>query len=159
MPSKVYYDSIDTGTSATTLTFFTHNAADDGENVTNLGTDNQLPESVRIKRIELITAGDITVADAIKLTKKAILKVIVGTNEVLKIPAALAFSSAGITFMPDSGSTGTSTYTRVSSTLDGFSLEEPIEVPVGTTFNIKLVLDSAFGTDTTLTCAIHCETA
>lgn len=158
MATKVYYDSIDTGTSATTLTFFAHNAADDGENITNLGTDSQLPESVAIKKIELIPAGDINVADAIKLTEKAILKVIVGTDEVLKMPAALALTSAGITFMPDSGSTGTNTYTRLSSTLDGFVLEEPIQVPANTIFNIKLVLNSAFGTDTTLTCAIHCET-
>jgi len=158
MPVKIYYDTVATGTSATTLTFFAHNEADDGETVTNLATDNQLPEPVEIRKIELIPAGDIAVSDAIKLTENAVIKVIVGTNEVIKFPAALALTSAGLEFMPDAGSTGTNTYTRLSSTLDGFELEEPIVVDANTKINVKLVLGSAFGTDTNLTMCLHCRT-
>ena len=158
MPHKVYYDTVATGTSATVLTFFAHNEADDGETVTNLATDNQLPEPVEIRKIELIPAGDIDISDAIKLTENAVIKVIVGTNEVIKFPAALALTSAGITFMPDAGSSGTNTYTRLSSTLDGFELEEPIVVDANTKINVKLVLGSAFGTDTNLTMCLHCRT-
>ena len=163
MPYKIYYDQVATGTSNTEHTFFAHNEADDGETVTNLATDNQLPENVRIQRIEFIPAQDITQADALKLTESAIIKVIVGTNEVLKFPAALAFSDNHVRIdeYVEAGSTGTtaSEYAVCMSTLGGLELPEPIEVPANTKFNIKLVCGSAFGTDTNLTMVIHCITA
>ena len=54
-------------------------------------------------------------------------------------------------FYPDAGSTGTSTYTKLSDILGGYEFSEPITIPAGTKFEVDLRLASAFGTDTNLT--------
>jgi len=154
MAEKVYYDVVASGTSATTLTFFAHNEADDGLTTTNLPSDSKVLRDFNIRRIELIPAGDIDVADAQKLTEKAVVEVIIDNKRVLAMPAALAFTDAGIDFYSEPGNTGTSEYIKASGTLGGYELREPITVPANTQFNVKLHLGSAFGTDTNLTIAL-----
>ena len=158
MPYKVYYDKVSTGTANTTLTFFAHNEADDGELVTNLANDNQLPEDFDIQRIEILVPPTITIADAEKLMK-SILKVKIGTDEVLKVPTAMAFSDNAIDFFTEPANTGTSEYVKCSGTLGGIELVEPIRVPARTRFNVEIVLPSAFGADTELILVLHGRTA
>ncbi len=154
MAEAVYYDTVATGTSATTHNFFAHNEADDGITTTNLPSDGKVPRDFNIRRIELIPAGDIDVADAQKLTEKAVIEVIVDNKRVLALPAAMAFSDAGIDFYSEPGNTGTSEYVKASGTLGGYELREPVTIPANTTFGVKLYIASAFGTDTNLTCAL-----
>ena len=155
MPSKVYYDVQATGTSATQISFFTHTEKADGITVTNLTEANKLDRDFALRRISLIPAGDIAAADAIKLTENAVIEVKVNNQRVVAIPAMLALTSGGIEFYPDAGSTGTSTYTKLSNVLDGFQFEEPIQIPAGVRFEVELHLGSAFGTDTNLTMVLE----
>jgi len=154
MAEAVYYDVIATGTSATEHTFFAHNEADDGLTTTNLPSDGQVPRDFSIRRIELIPAGDITIADAQKLTEKTILEVIIDNKRVLAIPAAMAFTDAGIDFYDEAGNSGTSEYVKASGTLGGYQLNEPIVIPANTTFKVKLYLSATFSADTNLTCVL-----
>jgi len=158
MAYKVYYDKVSTGTTATTLTFFAHNEADDGELVTNLANDNQLPEDFDIRRIELLVPPSCTITDAEKLYK-AIMKIKIGTDEVLKVPVAMAFTDNSISVYVEPGNTGANEYVEVKGTLGGIELPEPIRVPRQTRFNIEIELPSAFSADTELMLVLHGTTA
>lgn len=162
MAYKVYYDKVASGTTATELTFFTHNEADDGELVTNIPSDNKLPENVTINRIELIPAGGIAEADAHNLLTEGILKIIIKDTEVLKFPAALAFSDNHVRLdaYVEAGNTGTAAEKHMAcvGTLGGIEIPGGIQVPKDTRFNVKLVLGSAFSADTNLVLALHCTT-
>lgn len=158
MAYKVYYDKVSTGTTSTSLTFFAHNEADDGELVTNLASDNQLPEDFDIQRIEILVPPTCSVSDAEKLYK-SIMKIKIGTDEVLKVPTAMAFSDNSISVYAEPGNTGTSEYVDVRGTLGGIELPEAIRVPRATRFNIEIKLPSAFGTDTDLIIVLHGRTA
>lgn len=158
MAYKVYYDKVSTGTSATTLTFFAHNEADDTELVTNLANDNQLPEDFDIRRIEILVPPSITIGDAEKLMK-SIMKVKIRNDEVLKVPTAMAFSDNSVSFAAEPGNTGTAEYVECRGTLGGIELPEPIRVPRQTRFNIEIELPSAFSADTDLIIVLHGTTA
>jgi len=155
MADKIYYDVQATGTSATTISFFTHTEKADGITVTNLTEANKLDRDFTLRKLELIPAGDITASDAQKLMENAVIEVKVNNQRMIVIPAALALTSAGIEFYPDAGSSGTSTYTKLASTLDGYEFSEPVAIPAGTRFEVELHLGSAFGTDTNLTVVLH----
>ena len=154
MAEKVYYDVVASGTSATTLTFFAHNEADDGLTTTNLPSDSKVLRDFNIRRIEFIPASDISAADAQKLTENAVIEVIIDNKRVLAIPAALAFTDAGVSVYPEPGVTETNEYVKASGTLGGYELREAITVPANTQFNVKLHIGTAFATDTNLTLAL-----
>jgi len=151
MADKIYYDVVATGTSATTISFFTHTEKSDGVTTTNLTEPNKLDRDFTLRRIVLMPAGDITADDAIKLTEKAVIEIKIDNRRVIVIPAFECLASAGMEFYPDAGSTGTSTYTKLSDILGGYEFSEPITIPAGTKFEVDLRLASAFGTDTNLT--------
>ena len=154
MAYRVYYDKVSTGTTATELVFFAHNEADDGELVTNLASDNQLPEDFTLERIELIVPPTIAIADAEKLAK-GVMKIKIGTDEPLKLPVALAFSDNTISVYAEPGNTGTAEYVEAKGTLGGVQLAEALTIPANTKFNIYVELPSAFGTDTELIMCLH----
>jgi len=154
MAYRVYYDKVSTGTTATELVFFAHNEADDGELVTNLATDNQLPEDFTLERIEILVPPTISVTDAENLLK-GIMKIKVGTDEPLKLPVALAFSDNSIAFYSEPGNSGTAEYVECKGTLGGVQLAEALTIPAGTKFNIYIELPSAFSADTDLIMVLH----
>jgi len=149
MADKIYYDVVATGTTNTTISFFTHTEKSDGVTTTNLTEPNKLDRDFTLRRIVLMPAGDIT-AD-VKLTEKAVIEIKIDNRRVIVIPAFECLASAGMEFYPDAGSTGTSTYTKLSDILGGYEFSEPITIPAGTKFEVDLRLASAFGTDTNLT--------
>jgi len=151
MADKIYYDVVATGTSNTTHSFFTHTEKSDGKTVTNLTEANKLDRDFVLRRIVLMPAGDIGAADAIKLTEKAVIEIKINNQRVAIIPAFEALASAGLEFYPDSGSSGTSTYTKLSDVLGGYEFSEPISIPANTKFEVDLYCASAFSTDTNLT--------
>jgi len=154
MADKCYYDTQATGTTSTEITFFSHTFAD-GENVTNLTESYKLDRDFELRRIELIPAADISVSDAQKLMEKSVIKLYIDDQPVLELPTPAVLTSCGIDVHTEPGNTGTSQYVKVSSTLDGYQLEEPIRIPAGTRFYVKLFIDSAFGTDTNLMIALY----
>ena len=151
MADKIYYDVVATGTSNTTHSFFTHVEKSDGVTVTNLTEANKLDRDFVLRRIVLMPAGDIGAADAIKLTEKAVIEIKINNQRVAIIPAFEALASAGLEFYPDSGSTGTSNYTKLADVLGGYEFSEPITIPANTKFEVDLYCASAFSTDTNLT--------
>lgn len=154
MAYRVYYDKVSTGTTSTNIVFFAHNEADDGELVTNLATDNQLPEDITIERIELIVPPSTAPADVENLMK-GIIKIKVGTDEPLKFPAALAFSDNHLRVDAEPGNTGTAVYTAAIGTLGGIQLAEALSIPANTKFNVYLVLPNPMSADTELMIALH----
>jgi len=151
MADKIYYDVVATGTSNTTHSFFTHTEKSDGITTTNLTESNKLDKDFTLKRIILMPAGDIAAADAIKLTEKAVIEIKIDNQRVIVIPAFECLASAGMEFYPDAGSTGTSTYTKLSDILGGYQFEEPIRIPANVKFEVDLHCASAFSADTNLT--------
>ncbi len=151
MADKIYYDVVATGTSNTTHSFFTHTEKSDGKTTTNLTEANKLDRDFVLRRIVLMPAGDIGVADAIKLTEKSVIEIKINNQRVAIIPTFEALASSGIEFYPDSGSTGTSTYTKLSDVLGGYEFSEPITIPANTKFEVDLYCASAFSADTNLT--------
>ena len=154
MADYVYYDVVSTGTSDTEFTFFSHDVTD-GVLVTNLTEKNKLDRDFELRRLELIPAADISVTDAQKLMEKAIIEIEVNEQTLIRFPAALALTSAGIHFYTEPGNSGTEEYVRIDSTLDGYQFDEPIRIPANTPFKVILKINSAFGTDTNLTIAMH----
>ena len=148
---KIYYDVVATGTSNTSHSFLTHTEKADGKTVTNLTEANKLDRDFVMKKLTLIPAGDITAADAIKLTEKAVIEIKIDNQRVIMIPAVECLASAGMEFYPDASSSGTSTYTKLADVLGGYAFEEPITIPANTKLEVDLHCASAFGTDTNLT--------
>jgi len=154
MAYRVYYDKVTVTSGSSSAVFFAHNEADDGELVTNLATDNQLPEDFTLERIELIVPPSASPAD-VENIMKGIIKIKVGTDEPLKFPAALAFSDNHMRLDAEPGNTGTAEYTAAIGTLGGIQLTEALSIPANTKFNIYLITPSGMSADTDLVMALH----
>ena len=151
MPVKYYYDTIATGTTATELTFFAHSEPEDGETVTNLPSPGRLDTDFTLKKIIIRPASDLTRADELKLSEKAVIKLIVAGNEILKVPVTEAMSAYRFS---TEGTVGSGEVISAGNPAGGLTLEEPVVIPANTGFSLKLILDSAFSTDTNITCIL-----
>jgi len=159
MADKIYYDVVATGTSDTTISFFTHTEKSDGVTVTNLTESNKLDRDFTLRRIELIPASDITASDCVKLFEKAVVEIKIDNRRVFVAPASLLLTDAYVAFGSNGGLTsGQTDVAGPHATLNGYEFSEPITIPANTKFEVDLKLGSAFGTDTNLTmCLIGSE--
>ena len=146
---RIYYDVVATGTSATSHAFFAHDEATDGEKVTNVPTPSQLDKDFTLEEIHLIPAADLARADHLKLTEKAIVKLVVGTDTIFKLPAVMCLSDAAFS---TEGTVGTGEIMSAWKFTGGHKVTPPVKIPANTRFNVYLEINSAFGTDTNITC-------
>lgn len=160
MAKKTYYASKASGTtSSDKLTFFNVNRIDDGENVTNLDADAQVLKEFNVKKMIVYVAGDITAADAVKLTEKSIVKLTVGTNEMLIIPLQMAFSAAEYKLSSNGGLTsGNTDVLSLNNPSDGYTIENEVKIPANTTFKVETYTSAEFATDTNIMIALVGET-
>ena len=156
MADKIYYDVVATGTSATTISFFTHTEKSDGITITNLTESNKLDRDFTLRRIELVPASDITASDCVKLFEKAVVEIKVDNQRVFIAPAVALLTDAFVAFGSNGGLTsGQTDVAGPHATLNGYEFSEPITIPANTKFEVDLKLGSAFGTDTNLTMILY----
>ena len=152
MADKVYYDVVATGTSNTTHSFFTHTEKSNGVTVTNLTEANKLDKDFVLKRLELIPASDITAADALKLFEKAMIEIKLDNQRLFIAPAPLALTDAYVAFGSNGGLTSSQTdQTGAHGTMNGYTFEEPLNIPANTKLEVDLITASAMSADTNLT--------
>lgn len=156
MADKVYYSVVDSGTTATTLTFFNQNEGDDGEVLSNLSENKKLQRDFVLRRMALIPSSDITNADALKLMEKAVVKLTINRSEVIKMPAAYVLGSSFEVFGSNGGlTTGQTDVVGLNKPQNGYEFTEAPTIPANTEFDVKLILNTAFATDTALTFVIE----
>jgi len=150
MTDWVLYDRVATGTTALTHTFFADDEATSGETNTNLPTKNMVDYDFVIREIHLLPDLDITRADSLKL-QKGIIKVRISDTDVLKCPSLMCISEHRFS---TEGTVATGEVISIGKTMGGFRLTTPVRIPANTKFNVYLVMESAFGADTDLVCAL-----
>lgn len=152
MVDKVYYSSVDSGTTATEITFFNQNEADDGKTVSNLPANRTLRRSFNVRKMKLIPAPDITDADVLSLLEDSVIEVEVGNNEVISMPVMSAIGSTHEVFGSNGGlTTGQTDVAAVANPADGYNFREALTIPANTTFQITLTLSATFAANTSLT--------
>jgi len=150
MADWVLYDRIATGTTALTHTFFADDEATSGETNTNLPTKNMIDYDFTIREIHILTDLDLSRADNLKLVR-GIIKLRISDTDVLKCPALMCL---GENRFSTEGTVGVGEVISTGKTVGGFRLTTPVRIPANTKFNVYLVLESAFGADTDLVCAL-----
>lgn len=135
----IYYDTQDVGTSVNTdIEFFANNEGDDGKQVTNLQTANEIGagEVFTIKEIEVFSNGDIAQNDIWEIMEEAIIEVFKAQNRKLIIPALLAGASWEYWLAVEDKSTGA--VNSIGTPSGGpYKLKHPIVLKGGENFSVK----------------------
>jgi hypothetical protein len=149
------YDVVATGTSNKEHTFFANTEAGSGKEVTNLTTANQLVSTQRfqVNQIQVLIPEDIAQADVLKLSEKAEIELNINNKRMYIAPLALAAGSKHWKAYPlASGNTTTDTMNQLDGEDEYFY--NPIVIPGGTNFDVKIKANAALGTDTNITCVL-----
>lgn len=136
----VYYDSVSSGTSASTeLTFF--NQTEGGTNIqtTNMSKAGGLPgnETFEVHEVIAYLESDTEHADLVKIMDKAVLKLQIGDDIVLQAPMICFAPNAYLHSTTPTLDQGA--LTSISSTTgEGFKLNIPITIPKGASFKVVI---------------------
>lgn len=147
---KVYYDNADLSASLTSTTFFADDEATSGENNTNLPTKNQLDRDFAVHEIHVQIVDDLTRANALLLSEKAIFKLKIGDTDVIKLPLKMCLSAANFA---TEGTVAAVEIMALHNPANGFKLKNPFVIPANTKFNAYIVVQTA------LSVATGCEVA
>jgi len=143
MPQELdwtYYDSVTSGTTASaTLTFFAQSESATNKQTTNMPSAGKLnsSESIVVHEIIAYCESDTEHADLIKLYDKAVLEFLVSNNRILVAPLLL--------FAPENYLHSIASTLNQAATVGvsmpsgkGFVLKNPITIPGGTPFSVKV---------------------
>ena len=152
---EVIYDTIASGSSATQLSFFTHNQGDDTVSTTNLTDKNKGMHDFLVEQIIVKVSPDAVTTDITKLIEDASLRIYIdGLGYVIELPLWMCFSSQRTVVQGANGTLAADLLEITNPLKDGYTFDIPFSIPKDTTFNVYIELGTAMGTDTDITIAL-----